>query len=244
MQRLKVLGLALVAAFALGAVAASGASAAEPEILSCQKVAAGTGAFEDAKCSKLGGTKEFELKELVKKKFTSTSGAGELKAAGQTVKCAADTNTGEISGTKAVVKVVVKFTKCKLGAAECKSAGANPEEIVTTSLKGRLGYLEKAKSGKVGLELEPEVAGGPFATFKCGLVETKVTGCTIGKITSKLNEVLATATVEWKEVGGKQEWTEMVEGVHKPCELSAFGGKAVLVNTDTVTPEEAAEIKA
>src|ERR1700729_2711893 len=66
-MRLKIMGLCLVAMFALTAMVSASASAAEPEFYECAKVAGGK--FADKKCSTPGSgkTAKYELQEGIGK---------------------------------------------------------------------------------------------------------------------------------------------------------------------------------
>jgi hypothetical protein len=81
------------------------------------------------------------------------------------VECTSETAHGEVLGTKEVTNIAVKFTGCKLfGSIPCSNARV--EEINTHVLKGKLGYINKAKH-EVGIDLNPKVAKGEFARFDC-----------------------------------------------------------------------------
>jgi hypothetical protein len=161
MRYFKVMGLCLVAAFAMSAVAAATALASE------------------------GPTLLFPNGGGAKPNFSSVTGKGKLvsTAAGEKVivECTAGRNTGvAVPGTDRVEKVVITFTGCtgkvkgvpvKCGAAP---AGAN-ETIVTNSLSGQLGYLHLGTPLTVGLVLKSE--SELFAEFKCSAAATiKVRG--------------------------------------------------------------------
>ena len=161
MKRMQMIGLALVAVFAMSAVAVSSASAAPPEF-------------------KFGG---------VKKGLTAKGGVAKLVTPNHTVEC----QTLEVKKVKAkskavmaqnTFKAVIRFFKCKLvGGGECKTAGANAEEIVTNHLKAWLFYIKEAAPKEVGAFFEPESAA--FAEFECTLiikVKVKVTGCVDSKV--------------------------------------------------------------
>jgi hypothetical protein len=82
------------------------------------------------------------------------------------VKCASETATGEAVGTNEVANVEVRFKGCKFAIAGMKSAGAEPGEIRTEKLKGRLGYINKNTAPvQVGLLLQP-ASGTVFAIFR------------------------------------------------------------------------------
>jgi len=120
------------------------------------------------------------VKNAVKAGFVSSGNEGTLETvSGTKITCTNETGTGEYHATGAVTKVtkevwhvVSTFTGCelKLLGTTCNTAGKATGEIVTSSLKGPLGYIsgEKTTSPVVGQELTPELKKGPFATFECG----------------------------------------------------------------------------
>jgi hypothetical protein len=90
------------------------------------------------------------------------------------VECTKENNFGELSGTKEVKSVSVRFKGCKLlGAVPCSNTPAEGE-IAVNPLKGKLGYIHKATK-EVGIQLEPATKKGAFATFSCNLGETPLT---------------------------------------------------------------------
>ena len=98
--RIRMIGLALVAVFAMSAIVASAASAALPEQLPA------TG------------------------KFTGTSGASTFETLkGEKVKCTSDTITGEITGAK-TSKSTITFKGCEGLGLKCNTSGAGSGEIV------------------------------------------------------------------------------------------------------------------
>jgi hypothetical protein len=91
------------------------------------------------------------------------------------VECESEHNAGDAKGSKEVANVSVKFRGCKLfGSLPC-SNGTEPGEIATNTLKGSLGYINKAKK-EVGVLLTPAKAKGAFAQFICGGQITTVVG--------------------------------------------------------------------
>jgi hypothetical protein len=184
MRRIRVVGLCLVAVFALGAFTAGSASAL-PEIGRC--VAKAGGKYTNANCTtkKAGGTFEF-VKNAVKKKFTAASIAGKIQlegAGGTAITCTSQSATGEYlekgatPSTKEVHNVVAKFNGCEipLFGAKCQST-ATEGEIVTTKLKGAMEYIsgKKTPAVVVGQALSPEVKKKGFALFKCPAVGVEV----------------------------------------------------------------------
>lgn len=91
------------------------------------------------------------------------------------VECKTETNSGVAEGKNLVSNVHVTFTGCDIfGGLPCNSAGAAPGEIQTTTLKGALGYINKA-AHEVGIMLTPAEKNGVFAKFLCsGILETGV----------------------------------------------------------------------
>lgn len=261
MQRIRPLGLALVAVFAISAVASASASAALPEFVHCVKQTTKKFEWTEKECKTKSGNKtgEFE-KEAVKAgvgklKFTSTSGKGTLETkGGAKVTCTSDTDKGELTGAKEAKKVVVTFKGCETLGLKCQT-GVVEGEIVTKELKGTLGYINKTKK-EVGLSLTPAVAGGPFVEFKCGPKEEikvvvkegegKGGNSVIGAITP-VNVLSKTFTLKFTQVKGVQA-PEMFEGgVRDVLESSINGGKVEQSGEeteDTNTGEELIEIRA
>lgn len=136
MNRLRILGLALVAVFAMSAVAVSSASAAKngPHWWVCEKDA--TGLFSNSECSTSGTG--WESKELTTgtRKITFTSGETKLKTASDLIVCKKDKGTGEIiGGWPGTDKATITFEECKVTkpfSCEVKNAGGTFGTIITT----------------------------------------------------------------------------------------------------------------
>lgn len=186
MKRIRILGLCLVAAFALSIVAASSAVAA-PEFFECKKVTGGK--FADKKCSTPGSgkTAKYELQPGVGKGkvFKGKGGKATLHtpAVGGEVVCGGFKDSGKIATPTTQTGVVSIFTKCVSLGKNCTSpgAGAKKGEIKTKALKGVLGYINKG-AGKAGVALSAE-SGSILAEFNCEGLEIVVTGSVIGEIT-------------------------------------------------------------
>jgi hypothetical protein len=179
-----MMGLCLVAAFALTAIGAGTASAL-PEVGRCV-AQAGTGKYKDANCTKKAGSltseKQFEWKKGAKSEtegvhFTSAGGEGVLETvSGTKVVCKTQSATGKYDQDSGVIKevegVVASFQGCELPiiSASCQTVGQAAGVIITKNLKGPLGYISGAKTTSpiVGQELTPETAKGKFAEFECG----------------------------------------------------------------------------
>jgi hypothetical protein len=107
--------------------------------------------------------------------FTGTGGPTTRVGEEFQVECAASTSKGKIVGPKDVAKVRIKYTGCTAvsGTSTCGTAG----KIVTNALKGELVYGTEELlplPHHVAMLLEPEVAGKPWATFKCTGFATKI----------------------------------------------------------------------
>lgn len=271
MKRMRIVGLCLVAAFALSAIGAGSASAL-PEIGRCVSKAGGK--YTESNCvtkssSKVPGTFEF-VKNAIKKHFSAASGEAKLQGAtGTEIKCSASSSTGEFlekgatPSTKEVTNVVAKFNGCELPAfgVECKSKGAAAGEILTTKLKGKFAYTsgKKTPAVKVNESLAPIVKKHGFTEFECPAVGVVVYvgegpekghETILGNVTP-LNTMAATGSLNYEGSGGKQN-PNFVEGkatVIDNLESSLSGPKGTFersdqVQSNTVTFEEALEVKA
>ena len=92
-------------------------------------------------------------------------GEGYERANDASVECATEAATGEAAGTNEVANVSVHFTGCTSFGTPATTPGLAAGEIQTTSLKGRLGYINKA-THEVGVLLEPTSVNGRFAEFE------------------------------------------------------------------------------
>jgi hypothetical protein len=201
-RHVRMLGLCLVAVFAVAAIAATSASAL-PEWGQCVEKAGGK--YSESNCitkAKVGkGTFEFKKgPEIANKKFTGEGGEGILNGKFEacvrgnedaacskeqiekeeplsleiSVTCTNEHALGEASGTKEAKNIIVTFHGCKaLGSLPCSNTPTEGE-VQVNQLKGKLGYISKAKK-EVGVDLNPAKAKGDFAQFTCKLGETNLT---------------------------------------------------------------------
>jgi len=214
MKRMRILGLALIAVFALGVVAAATASAEEgPTWYECAKGTKGVG-YEKG-CLKEGGKGGYELKVGVgaKKKATKAKAKGTSKLhtfipgkGDIPVECGAAKGESTPVAPNLVTKAVTTFSKCKAAGAPCQS-GTKKETIVTAPLAGHLGYISKSPL-KVGVILTDEAkpGSGYLAEFDCtGVAHIRTLGAVIGELTGDINHFSKTAelafTVQTKEYG-------------------------------------------
>ena len=93
------------------------------------------------------------------------SGGGFVGALGVHIECSAEHATGEAVGSNEITNVSVLFTGCSFQGVPAQTPGLKPGEIQVNTLKGHLGYINKA-GHEVGVLLEPAVAGGKFVTFE------------------------------------------------------------------------------
>jgi hypothetical protein len=113
-NRIRIIGLALVAVFAMSAVGVSTASASAPEFVRCAKVVtAGTGTFENSTCTTVGaGTKNFIKVFLGGTSISATEECAKVVTAGTgTFENSTCTTVG--AGTKNFIEVLkpkLKFT--------------------------------------------------------------------------------------------------------------------------------------
>jgi hypothetical protein len=199
MKSMRILGLALVAVFALVAISAASASAAEPAFYECAKVAKGeTGPYEKG-CAKEGGKGGYVLREGIGKKHTFKGKGGKATlhtpAVGGEVTCAKFADSGELTSPTTEGKVVSVFSKCTSLGKVCASPGAKKGTIETKDLSGSLGYLNKAKH-EVGVDLKAE-SGSVLAEFECEGLTVVVTGSVIGQITP-VNTFTKTSTTTFE----------------------------------------------
>jgi hypothetical protein len=197
--------LTVMAVFAMTAVAASAAFAAEPE-----------------------------FKPGTKQAFTGTTGPLVIASAALSETCSKGSSAGEITSAS-TASAVLTFTGCEVKAAtsSCSltSVGAiNKGEIVTKALNGELGTTTEATSG-VGLLLEP-ASGEELTKIEApcmspakwtieGSVAAEVTPLKTSAKTLKL--VFAPA-----KTGGASKIREItVKGKKEKPELDGFDGATI-----------------
>lgn len=221
MRHLRMIGLCLVAAFALGAVMSATASAELPEVVECAKAAKlgkkYTGDYTDKKCSKEASAKEIEEgktnkyvlrpwdKEPSKVKAFKGKGAGsnlDVVGLGE-VTCTSSTDEGKFTGPKTAGGIKVTFKGCEVDHEKCHSKSAASGEIKTNTLDGEVGYINKATK-EVGADLKAE--SGPYeAEFECGVLplDAVVKGSVIG-IVEPINKFTKEATFTFERLGTTQ----------------------------------------
>lgn len=232
MKRIRLMGLALLALFALGILVASSASAELPEILPVPTVEKPA-------------------------KFTSEAGEVELETTvGTRVTCKKAKNKGEFD-TQDEGFVLVDFEGCKDEGANCNSPGDAAGVILTF---GNMEAVDILPGGvlRLGLWIEPEEEEKiADLTFTCGVVKVTMLGSVIGAVENAAGgtlldlEKFKELKVLWKRTTlGEQEIKECMTLIvlckKGPFELRATFGLgeelAALVADATVKFEKEYEV--
>jgi len=245
MKRIRIMGLCLVAIFAVSAVAAMSASAAEPSWYECGKAAKVgkfyTGKYINKTCTEVSGTStgKYELVPGVgkSKNFKGTGGKGILHnvipgKGDIKVECASFKDEGVAVMPNAEANVKVSFSKCKSLGAPCASAGAKKEEIKTNAMAGQLGYISK-EGTVVGVDLanQAEPGTGMITEFECtGVAKVRVHGSVIGVQSGDINAINKVSTVTYAVANYLGE----IEAGYKPLtNIPSFeGGSPDLLATE------------
>ncbi len=189
MRRIDVLGLCIATTVALGAVAATSASAASPEYFICAKAKL-AGKYEDKGCSNLASPGPGNYERVVwthaKKRSFTAKGEGSVLVdsvnpfgpnlqAGEpgqiegAATCKTETVKGEVTGpTTTTFKV--HYTQCATTeGASCNTAGQKKGVIVTEQLESELVWLDKAHT-RVGSVVRGLGPGGRLEQNECPAV--------------------------------------------------------------------------
>ena len=237
MRGIRIIGLCLIVAFVVGAVAAS-ASAEAPSFGRCLKTKEGGGTkYNGAKCTVVAaGEKENfewfpafgESKPLEKAGFTTaikpaTIAVLETKS-GTKITCLGETSSGgAYTGDKTVGGIVLQFTGCESGGCKANSAGKGPGQVTWNELDGSLGVWktgETAAKDKLGISLKP-TTGEELVEFACVGLVVKVKGSMILPVPG--NAMKLSAAVKLAQAKGKQKPEEFVGGPKEmlECKFSA-----------------------
>jgi hypothetical protein len=168
--------------------------------------------------------------------FTGTIGATKFKWFGEEWNYKTGTDKGKITGST-VSEVGLRLNTGPNG---CNTKG---EELVLTALKGRFGYLNKAKE-EVGLLLG-ETSTEPLAecAFRGGIAE-EYEGEFIAKITP-VNTKTTHFQLRLAQISEKQEFTKF-EGEETKSHVLLLGGRAAILEVAEfdLTTAVAVELKA
>jgi hypothetical protein len=214
MKRIRIVGLCLVAVFAMSALVASSASAT-PTYKVCKKASPkGSGKFNTKTCTgeSKGGKKEggYELgawnegKEK-EPKFKDANGTSTLtsyiKGFGivGAVACTKAKGEGHITGASNG-NVTVVFEKCTSSGESCASAGEKPGKIKTEELATELAELSPTEVvTRVG------TTGDVSAAFSCGAEKVVTTGIADGVVTGDIGNFAKESTQTFSvNAGGEQ----------------------------------------
>ena len=269
-MRIKVSGVCLVAAVAMSAIAATGASAANPEFGRCIKVTPkSVSNYDGAKCTKLAsedpGTEAEKLakgnykwfaafgseKPLEKTGFTAvlkpeTIATLETKD-GKKVTCTKLTAKAKFTGNKTIEGTQTDFSECESSGIKCNTEGAGVGVIKVSELEGELGVISKGETGikdKIGTVVWPKggtaTSGSEFVEFACGGLVVKVKNSVIAPITS--NAMKLTATVKYTASKGVQKPTKFLGGPNMFLE-SKFSAAEYQQSGQSATTIQTAEEK-
>jgi hypothetical protein len=197
MTRIKIVGLCLIAVFAMTAVAAASASAAGPEYFECAKVKGGK---LEKGCGKEGGKGGYIRRAPTKlpSKFTGKNGVSILTVFVPGVGIVGDTECQKATGKGAIISATqaedtVVFEKCESSGKKCTSVQAKEKkgDITTNTLLSTLVATGEAKSG-VGVTVAAK-SGGNSAEFNCEGLKVSTMGAVTGEDTGNVELVSKTA---------------------------------------------------
>lgn len=239
MRHMRAAGIWLVAVVAIGALAATSASAATPEYGRCLKAEKTgktyNGRFTNSVCTTESGTKTGKYEWFpgaVKNKQTTKGGKGVLETVtGTAVRCETETSVGEFVGTKEVKNVVVTFKGCESAGSKCSTTGAGTGELVTKKLEGIVGFTNKAAKD-TALDLYPAGRTGLFIEFSCLGLTVAVRGSVLVPV--KSDKMGSTEKLVYKATKGKQS-IEHFEGEPTDILEASFRGGAYEQSGQTIT---------
>lgn len=185
MQRLRILGIALVAIFALSAIVSATASAEFPEILPVPTPTAPLTFTSET----VGGSKP--ILETTK---------------GVKIECAKATNKGEFT-SQDLGTATIDFEGCESKGAKCKAEGdVNGTILLKTDID--LVDFKKGAELLLGLEILPLEGGTNKLIITCGILKVEVKGSVIGRVHVKSLEKTKHATVLFTQTKGEQDIKE------------------------------------
>lgn len=169
------------------------------------------------------------------------------------VHCNGSEGLGEITGPRSALSSYV-FTGCVAqdpggpeDGNECKSAGANPEEIKTGTIEAELVYLDQAKH-EVAMLLNP--GEGVYMDFKCGGESVQATGSFLSPV-DPVNKVATSFSAILRRSGASQLPSEYEGPSGEKLEAIPMGQKGSdppnttgVELTFTIEPSVPLEIKA
>jgi hypothetical protein len=271
MKRIRIWGLCLSTALAIGVFGVSPALAAThalPEVGKCAKVPTGTGAYKTANCVTVatGAFGKYEWTAVSATEKQTFTGAGLetiLTTAGHaTIKCTAANIAGEWTGPK-TASVTIEFQACVNATTgeQCQSP-TNPQnksEIKTLPLEGELGFIlneevEEKPKIIVGLDLKPTPPLTELAMYECtGSSElAHLEGSVIGRI-GPFNRMTTVSNLLYHATKAGEQRPESFEGGPTDTLSTTFteglttlgsGASSLTIKTETGTNANRIEIKA
>lgn len=230
MNRIKIVGLCLVAMFALSAVATASASAAEPEYQTCAKAAkvgkTYTGKYNNKTCSELNAKDEgkyervaVKLPDKIKSKGTITLlylYSVETEKINETVECKKDKSEGELlNGREASLKITYEACEGKGELpGKCTTVGQKEGTILTNPLISTLVWLNAGET-EAGIDVAAATKGGALEKVSCagGVEHAELLGSMVAKV-SPVGEASKTETLTYdaNPTTGVQEYGGYWEG--------------------------------
>jgi hypothetical protein len=138
--------------------------------------------------------------------FTAEGGAvtAVLADFDTTVECTGSHGEGAITGARSTLSSY-DFTGCEThgggkGGHECKSAGANPNEIRSPLIEAELVFIDQATHA-VGMLLDPH--GGVYLSFECGGENVEALGPFLSPV-GPINQVSSSFTASLGRLGATQ----------------------------------------
>jgi hypothetical protein len=224
---MRIVGLCVVGACAFCAVAASGASAALPELGRCVKVAVGTGGFAKSNCvavsKKHNGEFEWEPGPGAQKGFKVLLSSVVLEnTQGHRIICTSGQLTGEYTGVKSLkmTKVVGEGCEDITHHTSCYTNPNNPAVLESeTPLVGELGDVPGSKTEAnpwLGWDLKAEsMLSSTMLSFACGeakgFIAFMLEGSVIGRVT-KTNLMQTGFALTYKQSAGVQALKSFIGG--------------------------------
>jgi hypothetical protein len=229
------MGLAMLCVLGLLATSAPATAyrgvLAVPEYGRCKAVTSPGGAFKSGACTELGGLKNHEwfaafgsAEPLVKPHFGVELTAGSKVTLevvpGTKITCTGATGSGEYTSNTTTGAIALTLTGCEMSANSCENTGT-AGEVRFHELASALGVLKQEALGtpaKIGVRLEPQVAGEDVADFTCGPFLIKVIGKVITKAGANAMQLIPPRV--YMQTKGEQHWEHFEGGAFDEVVLS------------------------
>jgi hypothetical protein len=248
MKRIRIVGLCLVAVFAMSAIASATASAAAPEYQICGKSPKNPvtkkfeGKFSNKECTATSTEGKYELTSWTaakKTEFKTKSGASALDVyipgtgiVGET-SCAKSKDVGHVTGAKTATDVVL-FEKCTSSGKVCTGdqPGTKTGDIETYTLNEELVASAESKTG-VAQEVTGGGPGGLSAAFNCEGEEISTSGAVSGEVTGDIEKASKSSNVIFSVNG---EGAPNIASLGGPL-LTTIVGIGTLPSGETINTE-------